>query len=108
MTEDIQLFQKIVKLDEIRDCHWIVIFNKYDLFKKSVYDLEISFKSYFNDYKGKDGDHKEIIQYIIEKLLDSDCNRPYIHFFVTNAVNTACMTSVFGYIHHNILKFKSQ
>ena len=110
LREDIGLFRGIVNLDVFRQTHRIVILNKYDLFKKNVNDLKIPFSRYFKNYKGNDENHIEIMEYIIKKLLnqikDKNGTKPYIHFFVTNALNTANTTSVFHYIHCNILNHR--
>ena len=111
LRDEIGLFRAIVNLDVFCESHFIVILNKYDIFKQYVYDLKVPFNEYFKDYEGNNENAEQIIEFIVRKLLDQvrdrvDCKIPDIHFFVMNAINTECNESVFNYIHNEILQPK--
>eukprot|EP00484_Ammonia_sp_Unknown_P005194 CAMPEP_0197077024 /NCGR_PEP_ID=MMETSP1384-20130603/212409_1 /TAXON_ID=29189 /ORGANISM="Ammonia sp." /LENGTH=437 /DNA_ID=CAMNT_0042515883 /DNA_START=389 /DNA_END=1703 /DNA_ORIENTATION=- len=108
LREDIGLFRTIINLPVLEHCHWIVIMNKYDMFVQHIHEGQ-KFSEFFKDYKGSNLNSKQIIDYIVAKLLDQIREKTYlakqrqnIRFFVTNALNTQCVKHMFDYIHQHI------
>eukprot|EP01084_Bolivina_argentea_P065401 119201_1 len=109
LKQDIAFFGELV--NTFKGCSgmvWIIILNKYDLFREYVLNCKIPINDYFNDFDGDNEDIQQIIEFVIKKLLyqikdskDSEAvENTCIHFLVTNAINTECIRSTFEYIHH--------
>merc|ERR1712228_741836 len=114
LREDIGLFRGIVNLDVFKNAHWILILNKFDCFRKHIREKK-SMKEHFSDFIGDDENEQDVLEYVVLRLLDQirwnekeakevkKIKIPYIHFFVTSALNVQCVRNLFDYIHQNIV-----
>ncbi|XP_022900376.1 guanine nucleotide-binding protein G(o) subunit alpha-like [Onthophagus taurus] len=96
LVESLNLFKQIVNNPFFRDASFVLLLNKFDLFREKILYSNRHLRIYFNDYNGPDRDVDRGALFIQHKFVLQNCDsRKVLYPHFTTATDTANVRVVF-------------
>eukprot|EP01084_Bolivina_argentea_P262813 444595_1 len=104
MDDSIELFQKIVNLEALKDATMILLLNKKDLFEEKIKSIPITVCNSLMEFEGDTTDYDETMAYIKQQYESQNLNpkKRQVYTYIVCAINQSTIAHVLDQIPHFI------